>query len=880
MDTVEMPLSEVFGKSKKRKVGKKKKAPIKRRKGHSKEPVKAKVPRLEYELVKAYQTRSIPRSDILVEAPLTPPSYFPDGDVSKSVTLESLRAQGMTPRTFFLNYGGWVAHPKDKAPRAYYQRREGGDPKEKYDLLPKELVKHVLLSDDCYQEVYELHAGYDVFEEMKPFAEHIEKYKTIPYDKMGECFKERHKRTLQDGTVEEVTMYRIEARQVQKFFAKMKKGNPTFSPKPTPGQKAKSPGGSTRKAVTKDGNGTTKRNRNTRKKSVAAKPVNLTKKLKAVMTRLARFGSAFSITMKTQPEFCNDIFERGMFSIEKDDVPDPAVRKSMMMMTKGGYMVTPVVGQYAICTDDVPIFYDSCLTYSMDNTTLYNPFSQEEDKENSKNGKPLPHQEKMMENEDVGFDEESDSNEEECSSSSSETSQEEKKKPRREKRSESDESSSEDSDAYSETASVDHSRLQEELEDLAKTTVELRKQGTLRSGRKRKASSPAPKTLTIESSDDEDAMVVVAPVPEIVQKNLAKRARARTKELDAAEKKKKEPQKRKRKRPAKPKTTEPTKKTVKESPACDETENFTYKMAYTTQFYRMELDSALDANYIKNGAVSEKAALSRRAYIRAFQSMLIETDISKSVIKGLINFDKLSDDLEASLLVGAETGIDFSDEGYVIRASSIIRESIANAIDGDEDEKEAEATAIMGDILYAIYWMISRPVKTGTVLVEDASSTDSDSEEVNPNAVVSPFLAAVKQSKTSKPKKKKKNRTESCYSYYIGNRTSILVDCLDGIFRYIFRNDMQGEEFFYRVQESADNIGAFASNDEAKVRQNILGMFDPGKSPLPVWGKYSGTVVCFMQYLFPITQEGRSFDVEGIFPDAMPVPGSKRSFQV
>jgi hypothetical protein len=310
---------------------------------------------------------------------------------------------------------------------------------------------------------------------------------------------------------------------------------------------------------------------------------------------------------------------------------------------------------------------------------------------------------------------------------------------------------------------------------------------------------------------------------------------------------------------------------------CDEKYSFTYKMEYKAPMYRMELDTESDANYVDGGGLDDEAALARKTYIRAFQSLLIENDISKSRIKGLVDFDKLNSALEERL--AGEN--DFSDEEFTMAASSIIQDFIANAVDGAEEEKLSVATTILTDILYAIYWMIACPEKIGDECVSLDSdsqehSSQKSSEEINPNAVRSPFLSAVNQDKSGKSSfpdkklpergKKKKRRTEPRYSYFVGNKDSILVSCLDGIFRYIFRNNMQHDDMFLKVQESAEKLGAVDTTDETEARQKIIRMFTP-ESPLPSWRKYYGTVVCFMQHLFPVIQEGRSFDVEQLVPE-------------
>jgi hypothetical protein len=849
------------------------------------------VKKLEYELVQSYQTRSIPRSIVLTEAPLTPASYFPNGNVAKAITFASLKAQGVTPRLFYLNHVGWVAHPKDKAPRAYYRKTENGKTKDMYALFPKELVKHVLLSKDCYKEVFELHGGDTVFEEMKKFSDHLKKYNSIPYDKMPDCFVEKHNRTMPDGTTKEVDMYRIEARHMQEYVEAMSTGTHEFFPKPPPGETGSKRRGKSSKSAsagkggskkssaggakgakgakeTKGTQGAKRTQKSRRKKPVQAKPVTLTKKLKAAMTKLSKRGRAFSVTMDNQADFCNDIFERQSLGGKDTDASDDAVCRSMMTTMKLGYSIgLKGAGKHTLDLEEVPVLHDSCLTHATEDATLYDLGN--ELNETSSEGEPPEAANGNAESEgreDVGFDEESETGD--------------------------IYSDSERSEDFSETAPVDPRRVREELEDLEDLDMEHREGGALRSGRKRKKADTPVTRVTIDSSESEhdspspqrsvreegDSNVVMIPVSDGMKRLMKQRA-------DDAEKRTRKAKtsatKRKRPEPAAPPRTHDTAEASEPSETaeqCSSISAFTYRMQYTAPMYKVRYDTQSDAGLISKGYVNLNAAISREVYIRAFRSLMIETDISESVIKGLFDFDELCEVLENDPNLQDPK----DEENFVITSNGIISSFIWDAIDGNEEEKNAVAETILYEIILPLYWIISRPEKDGIQSVcEGEEHEEEESQEVNPHAVISPFLAAVNKGKKKAPARKskksgkKKRRVENSYAYFIGNKQSPLARCLDATFRYMYgdkSDENDRKNFFGKVNASSAKIDAYSHHIdkdgsdhgqdlELSARESICSMFIPD-SPLPSWGQYYGTVVCFMEHLFPVEHVGKGFLVE------------------
>lgn len=822
---------------------------------------------LDYELVQAYQTRSIGCSEMLLDAPLTPPEYFPDGNTKAHVTVYSLAQQNVTPRTFFLNYVGWVAHPKDKAPRAFYRRNMEGKITEQYGLFPKELARYVLLGPNCYKEIFELHNGDAVFEAMKPFSDHIKEYKTIPHDKIPSCMIETHNRKLSNGKVQEVTMYRIEARAVGIFFDKMTDGKAKFLPMPSsPGKGSSSGGGNNTKSSSARGstmNAKSGRKR-TKKIPIIAKPVVLTKKLKESMMKLV-MGHAFNITEANQSDFCDDVFEESGIALNRtatmhtgldgnEEGNESKARNLMMKMMKRGYALGPEGGgKYSIDPEEITLLFDSCLTHK--NAVLYDEKASFNQKiVNGNDG------DNAIQNcaEDVGFDEESETTQEFHTEDEDTDTLD----------------SIEDSKEFSESATVSRRSIQEELKNLSDLDIEHVEEGSLRSGTKRKKDIAADgrkfsaTLIEIESSDDggdkesnskrlkgqnsSSGSVVIARVPDTLVRHLREKG----------------------------------KKNMEQDP--EETERvysssaFVYSMKYTSKLYKMYYCNDEDANYISSGELNADMAEARTSYIRAFQSMLIEHDISRAPIKVLINFDKLNRTLRKNL--GDES--DFSDEKCLSKAEQLVNEMIQSGLknssqkrkkkrtkyDTNGDDNGAISQKIFTDILYAIYYLVALPELVETAEVseksEDAQQSES-SEEQHFNAVVSPFLSAVKvgESKQKLSGKKKGQRgLESRYCYFVGNKKSFVIRWMDAFFRHIFRNGLESSQMFESVQHAVSELNALQTSSESEARQNILDMFGP-KSRLPMWRKYYGTVILFMRHLFPIHPEGRGFDISTSYVD-------------
>ncbi|MHA1680634.1 MAG: hypothetical protein ACTSUE_06470 [Promethearchaeota archaeon] len=824
---------------------------------------------LDYECVQAYQTRSIGCSDMLLDPPLTPPEYFPSGNVKSDVTVRSLALQGVTPRMFFLNYVGWVAHPKDKAPRAIYKRCDEGEDTEKYRLLPKGLARYLLLGNNCYKEVFELHDGDTIFEAMKPIREHIHAYKTIPHEKMAPCMLEQHTRKLPNGKTQEVTMYRIEARAVFNFFDKMTKGNAKFTAKPTnTGNSGGDNGNKKKKSPQNDSSDkstTRKRKKNTtKKKPVFAKPVTLTKKLKETMAKLSALGNAFGITESSQKDFCSDIFEQNEMTqpFVGKGKNENEIRKSMMTTMKCGYMLVPSGGgKYSIDADDIPSILNTCLTHQ--NGVLYDINASKMANKNSmvqvntitQNSGDKRGDGGEEEEEDVGFDEESETTQGYRTSDDEDSGSF---------------SSSEGSEEFSESAMVDPHHIQSELNDLSDLPTTFVEEDTLRSGTKRRRSTSSVQKVTmdvstpttrleIESSseeedipnEDQSSSVVVARVPEMTKRRMREQSRRRVeKEQEVV-----------------------TGESFSES-------EFIYQMKYSTKQYKIHYDREHDGKCLLDGGMDKATAEARRMYIQAFQSMLIENDISRAPIKGLINFDKLEQSLRDEL--GDEP--DFSDQDCLAKAEQLTNQMIRKNLNSNGNRKKRKKSPstektdqvvqkIFVDILYAIYYLVALPESDGEIqIVEEVSSIESEddessSEEENPNAVVSPFLTAVNQGKSKKKKKnkrkkstpkKKRCRREPSYCYFVGNNSSLVMKWLDAFFRHIFRNDLESSELFQSVQHAATQMDAFESETQGKARQIICEMFGP-ESRLPTWSTYYGTVIRFMLHLFPIHQQTRGF---------------------
>ncbi len=666
----------------------------------------------KYELVQAYQTRSMPESVITVKCVPLPATLFPGAKIPKKITLKALEAANLTPREFLKKYVGSLHHKKDEAERFIYETACG-----KVHVVDKGLLKHMTLDEKCSQEIFDYHDGNGMYHAMKGLEDHIEAYKTIPYEymmKYQDVFFEAVKR-LEHGAGVRILLPRIEARSVYGFYKKMASGNTNFSSIrsraasagarfPAEGSSAREK--STRKPRGKNTNTKTKTNNDTyytdeelanasvvntntsssntktrtRNTSIAAPPVILTQSLVIRMRTLLDENVAMTIGPTHQSAFCVSLFSEHLSplvlpmekSVSSRYTPREALRKlqtERQRIVRNHYMCTSD-GKYCIDTQLAPFLHDAWLTPH--NASLY---GEKEAKE------------------DISFAEES------------ETSESEK---------------AEDSEEYEqqEVSVREMKALSRELEDLraieteTETETETEERG-LRNGKKRKqapisrieldsSSSSSPK----ENNDNEESEE-----PVLMQSPLASpRASPQTAPIS----------------PPVPRAS------IEASGGKMKT--FQYTTDYVAPMFQIPVDEDLTVSALTSMALTRDECRSRDSFVLSFHTLLVENNMAKQPFQSLIDFDALSERINR-VVSWPDAFSEDVPEKDLQAAQLIILECIKDGLaeeEYSEDNRDVVSGEILSRIFFPVYYAIMRPEKTLVFLTRatDAEwSDDSEQEE-------------------------------------------------------------------------------------------------------------------------------------------------------